>query len=453
LNRLPRLGFNGALAAIAAAAFVVRVVYVFVAVRHGHLGLDSASYRELALNLRDGHGYAGLSGTGVLAPRATFPPGFPAYLAVSSVVVGRTVLGLRVATAALGAVSVVLIGVLGRRLAGPRIGLVAAGLAVFYLPLVTTDGSLMAEPLYLVLVLVAVIASVLLHERPTVVGAVFLGVSIGLAALTRSEGLLLVPFVAGPAVVLSHASPLTVARRAALIVIVAIGVVGVLVPWHIRNARTFEQPVWFSGNSASVVAGTACDRHFEGSETGWWTFDCLALRGLPQVTEPSDVYAALRRQALEYTRAHLSALPRVELVRELRAWGMWAPRQQASPTFEAGESRVEGWQLAAWACYVVILLLAVVGFVVARRRRIARWPLLGLVLMVLTSVALTYGNQRFRIAAEPALLVFAAIGVTWAGQRTGRSRTRRGRSVPELADTVADAPPRNERELLEDHGT
>jgi hypothetical protein len=262
--------------------------------------------------------------------------------------------------------------------------------------------------------------------------------------------LLLVPFIAGPAVVLSRVESLTVARRVALLALVAVAAVGVLVPWHIRNARTFAQPVWFSGNSASVVAGTACDRHFEGSEAGWWSFGCLALSGSPQFPDQSGVYAALRRQAFDYTRMHLSALPRVELIRELRAWGFWAPRQQASPTFEAGESRVEGWQLVAWVCYLVVFMLAIVGFVLARRRAIPRWPLVGLVLMVVTSVALTYGNQRFRVAAEPALLIFAAIALTSTVPIERLAPGLLGSRAPELVDSVTDAPPRDTRELLDD---
>jgi 4-amino-4-deoxy-L-arabinose transferase-like glycosyltransferase len=411
LSRTPGAGFYRKLAVIATVALLLRVLYVLVVVRHGHLALDAGSYRDLALNLRDRRGYVGLGNSGVLEPTATFPPGFPAFLAAASFIVGRTVLGLRVATAALGVASVVLIGVLARWLAGQRVGLIAAALAAVYLPLITTDGSLMSEPLYLVLVLLSVVGCMWLHERPTVGRALLVGIAIGFAAMTRSEGLLLVAFVAAPAVVLSRVTSLGIARRTGLIALVACVAVAVLVPWHIRNARTFAQPVWFSGNSASVVAGTACDRHFEGSETGWWSFGCLALPGSPHFVDQSELYAALRRQAFDYTRAHLSSMPRVELIRELRAWGLWAPRQQASPAFEAGEGRVEGWQLAAWAFYLVVLVLAIVGFVVAGRRGIARWPLLGLIFMVVTSVALTYGNQRFRVAAEPALLIFAAIAL------------------------------------------
>jgi hypothetical protein len=39
------------------------------------------------------------------------------------------------------------------------------------------------------------------------------------------------------------------------------------------------------------------------------------------------------------------------------------------------------------------------------------WPLLSTVALVSLTTVLTYGNQRFRIAAEPALLVLAATGL------------------------------------------
>ena len=447
MSRVTRLGFYGTLAVIAAVALAARVLYVLIAVRHGHLGLDSGSYRDLALNLRDGHGYAGIASSGALEPRATFPPGFPAYLAMASLVVGRTVLGLRMAAAALGVVSVVLIGVLGRRLAGPRTGLIAAGLAAVYVPLITTDGSLMSEPLYLVLVLVSVVGCVWLHDGPVVVRALLVGLAIGLAALTRTEGLMLVPFVAGPAVVLSRVGSLTMARRVALISLVAVAAVAVLVPWHIRNARTFARPVWFSGNSASVVAGTACDRHFEGSETGWWTFDCLALgaiaAGLGRVRR-------LRRIATPGVRLH-------ERSPLGAAAGRAHPRTAGLGvlgTTAAGEPDVRsgGEPRGGMAARGVGLLS---GGVRARRHRVRRrrtarhprWPLVGLVLMVVTSVALTYGNQRFRVAAEPALLVFAAVALT---SFRPIERLLGGGAAPELAESVADAPPRDPRQLLED---
>jgi asparagine N-glycosylation enzyme membrane subunit Stt3 len=42
------------------------------------------------------------------------------------------------------------------------------------------------------------------------------------------------------------------------------------------------------------------------------------------------------------------------------------------------------------------------------------WPLLATVVMVSLSTLATYGNQRFRAGAEPAVVVLAAVGLTAA---------------------------------------
>ena len=51
--------------------------------------------------------------------------------------------------------------------------------------------------------------------------------------------------------------------------------------------------------------------------------------------------------------------------------------------------------------------LAIAGLVLLRRRRRALWPLVATAVTVTIVAASTYGQQRFRIAAEPALLVLA----------------------------------------------
>jgi len=46
-----------------------------------------------------------------------------------------------------------------------------------------------------------------------------------------------------------------------------------------------------------------------------------------------------------------------------------------------------------------------------RRRRRLLWPLAATAVTVTIVAATTYGQQRFRIAAEPALLVLAAVAL------------------------------------------
>src|SRR5438552_12610270 len=91
----PSRRFTVKLAVIAAVALAVRVAYVLAVVRHRPLGLDAQSYRDLALHVRGGDGYAQTTPDGRLVATATFPPGYPAFLAAVSLVVGRTVLGWR----------------------------------------------------------------------------------------------------------------------------------------------------------------------------------------------------------------------------------------------------------------------------------------------------------------------------------------------------------------------
>jgi asparagine N-glycosylation enzyme membrane subunit Stt3 len=71
--------------------------------------------------------------------------------------------------------------------------------------------------------------------------------------------------------------------------------------------------------------------------------------------------------------------------------------------------------------YWVLLVSAVGGLVVLLRRRERVWPLLATFVMVSVSTLATYGNQRFRVGAEPALVVLAAAGLV-AGVSSLRKR-------------------------------
>jgi hypothetical protein len=55
---------------------------------------------------------------------------------------------------------------------------------------------------------------------------------------------------------------------------------------------------------------------------------------------------------------------------------------------------------------------AIVGAVLLRRRRtVPRFPILAAPAVVLVTVFITYGLTRFRFAAEPSLLVLAAVAI------------------------------------------
>ena len=81
----------------------------------------------------------------------------------------------------------------------------------------------------------------------------------------------------------------------------------------------------------------------------------------------------------------------------------------AEPTaqiaYESLEGRPVRWQTLGTRMYWVLLPFAVAGAVLLRRRRQLLWPLHMTGVMVSVTAAVTDGQQRFRIAAEPAYVI------------------------------------------------
>jgi hypothetical protein len=61
--------------------------------------------------------------------------------------------------------------------------------------------------------------------------------------------------------------------------------------------------------------------------------------------------------------------------------------------------------------YYPLLVGAIAGWVVMRRRRRRVWPLLVPALVVTIASAATYGQTRFRVPAEPSIVVLAAVTI------------------------------------------
>src|SRR6185503_5307734 len=116
---------------------------------------DSNAYHLLANHLADGHGYIrpfDFADFGLVHVTAEYPPLFPALLSVISVLGATSIEAHRLLTCLLGGGTVVLIGLLGRRVRGDTVGLVAAGIAAVYPVLFVTDTMLMTKSLYVLIV-------------------------------------------------------------------------------------------------------------------------------------------------------------------------------------------------------------------------------------------------------------------------------------------------------------
>src|SRR3954453_14852394 len=168
-------------------------------------------------------------------PSAGHPPLYPVLLAGLSKAGITSTFGHRSLGIVLGMVSIVLIALIARRIAGPGAGLAAAVVAAAYPIFIGADADLMSETLYGPLIAGALLAALSLREGPRLAAAGLLGALIALAALTRSEALLLLPLLALPLAWRGGRGG-RVARLAAVLGACAL----VLTPWMVRNARTFD---------------------------------------------------------------------------------------------------------------------------------------------------------------------------------------------------------------------
>src|SRR3989442_3548929 len=132
--------------------------------------------------------------------------------------------------------TIVLIGLIARRLGGPRAGLIAAGIAAVYPVLVAADGAMMSETLYGLLIAAALLTALrLLDREPGPPLAAALGALIGLATLTRAEALLLLPLLAWPVAARAQA------RRLLLAGVTSVACLLWISPWVVRYSDTFHE--------------------------------------------------------------------------------------------------------------------------------------------------------------------------------------------------------------------
>jgi hypothetical protein len=413
-----RLSFGPLLAVVVAAGVVVRIGYDLLV--DVHPGFDAVWYQFQAGNLADGRGYVDPQAAferGVNIATANFPPLWPGLLSFANRLGWDTELSYQVVGAVVGGVTVMLVGLLGRRCFGPRVGIVAAAVVAVSPPLVIADASVMADSLFVMFIALALLLAVDAHSPggwwdrgwwPWVA----LGAVLGLATLTRSDGLLLTPFIVGGAWLARGPSRSSAPARGraglgALAAVVTLVVV--LVPWTVSRSRALDTLVVVSSNSGSLLEGANCDETYGGPGLGSWDAECLVFTRDPELTEAESASRA-RDAGFTYARDHWTRLPVVGAVRVLRTWGFYDPIDQAR--IEAVESRRSGWQVTAWVWSLGLLAVAALGAVRTRSRWRQLAPLLAVVLGVTVVALLSWGNSRFRLAAEPALAVYAAAAIS-----------------------------------------
>jgi 4-amino-4-deoxy-L-arabinose transferase-like glycosyltransferase len=386
----------------------VRGFYIHVHTQHPSVFSDVFYYHGGANLLAEGHGFVhpyDFVTQGRSVPGADHPPGYIVALALASVFGFKSFLAHQIWSALIGTATIGVVGLVGRRLAGPRVGLIAAFIAAVYPNFWFSDALIMSETLVLLMAALTLLAAYRFWERPGSGRAVVLGVVCGLTALTRSEAVLLLPLLVLPLV--AFLRRLSVRRRIALLAIAGSAAMATVAPWVTYNLARFEHPVLLSIPDATLLAGNCHDTYY-GSFIGYWSVPCVLRLNLNS-GDRSTSAVVYRREARRFIGQNLGRVPFVVFAREGRTWGFYHPDQQLQldrlATKELELSRL------GLAMYYVLAAGTIAGAVILRRRRVPVFPLLAILLTPALSVAVTIGETRYRALAEVALVLGAAVTI------------------------------------------
>jgi hypothetical protein len=324
-----------------------------------------------------------------------YPPLHP-WLVGAAHTLGGGLAAVKLVQTVLGALLVPVVGAVGRRVLGPRGGLVTAALTAFYPTLVWYSGHFWSEPLFLVLLWWG-LERALAADEGRIGASLASGVLLGLAALTRELPLYFAPLAA--AWMLSRRDRGSLVRAALLVSATVI----VVLPWTLRNGLLFDAFV-----PVSTMGGRAL---WEGNSRG----DRAAL------------YAEHDRLVREEgpVAAYRMAVARgMESIRERQPWWLLEKSAHEIPELFTPVNMVlvhiqkRGYgtprPALTWAVAAITLApyLAVMALFIAGLARVV-WtrPLVLLLLFLLFYVLLhviVHGHHRFRLPLLPVAFTIGA---------------------------------------------
>jgi 4-amino-4-deoxy-L-arabinose transferase-like glycosyltransferase len=386
----------------------IRFAYLFHGAPAWVLG-DGFDYHLSALRLADGLGYTAAIGN-VGAEYAHHPPAWVTLLAGVTELGGASMWVHQVTGLVIGLSVILVAGLVGRRYAGRRVGVIAAFVAAAYPGFWVLDVQILSEPLGLLVLGVLMLVLADLWDRPTLGRAILVGAVVGALALVRGEQLALLAIAVGPVIFLNRR--LEVRQRLAWTSAAALAAIVLLAPWTIHNLGRFEEPVAVSTNfGGTLLAGNCPPTTYGGELMGSFDAMCVFRHGMQNPgLDASQADIQTRRTALNNMRDNVDRLPATILARYGRVLGVFHPKQTVD--IDADWFGSATWPVWVWVTSFWLLVpLAAYGSLLLRRSRRFQWPLVAPVIIVLLVVTVVGGDPRYHTMADLGLVVLAAVAL------------------------------------------
>jgi Dolichyl-phosphate-mannose-protein mannosyltransferase len=416
---------------------------------------DAGTYNRFAAAIAvDGDYTTGSNGPGTGAggsrgPTAYFPPGYSYALALADLVDGHSsghraaLPGERLENAALGTLTVGLVGLVALEMCGAAPALAALVLAALDPVLIELSGVLVAENLLVVLELAAVWAGLRARGSPRPWRWVAVaGVLTGLATLTHENAVVMVlPLAAAAwAAVRRRAGRKTTTSRAfpalrsrgdiwrgvLAVALLVVCTAAAIAPWTVRNALQLHRFVPVADEAGITLRGSynpasAADRSIPYKWRLFWFVPAdRGIRRRAGTMSEDTLSALLEHRALHYIDHHPGAplaagADNLARMFELEGSAAW----QASA--RAVDLSIDDARIGVIACWV-LCLLALGGLATRAARAAPRWPWAVPVLFALSVIFVNVETPRFREPIDPFLLVLAGCAVDGMTRRLRSSR-------------------------------
>lgn len=358
--------------------------------------VDAAHYESISSNIAAGNGYRMVAGTPLASDDAiaSVGPLYEFFLALLLRVFHFQLAFVWLAQALLDVATGFLLFLTARRAFGKAdgeyMGLIAAGLYLFFIDIVQMPAMLMTETLYLFLIAFTTYLFVRLYQEPGYANAALLGVAGAFAVLTRPTALLMLILVFIAALALRRY------KQAAALLFCSVLVIA---PWTLRNYSVYHSfilttaaggyDLWM-GNNAGADGGAHPTREIVAYAASH-TFTQTAAYGDAQFKQFIFGHPLAETKLLaEKTIAYASVA---------RPYAFWFYLSGLA------QKIVLVWS-AAWSFILFSLGLAGAWLLWESKQPLYRW-LLALAVLMPASVIPIIVETRYRLPLYPFLALFA----------------------------------------------
>jgi tetratricopeptide (TPR) repeat protein len=356
-------------------------------------------------------------------------PLYPYFLGMVYKMLGPSLLAAKLVQSLAGSLTAGVVYLLGRRVFGAGVGLVAGLVAALYVPFIFTDTLLLFPVLATLLnaLMLYFLYRGLARKARGGVPSDFLvaGVFCGLSAAGNASVLAFAPLAVGFVLVYGGLPPAERMRRAAAVVA---GIALVVVPITLRNYAVGRDFVpltsnaginFFIGNSAKAtgayVKPDGLDIYTDPEGRA------IAERAVGHSLKPSEVSAWWTGRATSYIKAHPGAFAHNLARKVFFFWSVYEIPQIEHLPFE----RQYSWVLRLpTPSFGIVCPLGIVGLVLAVRRRKEAWLLALFALAYPAAIIAFFVVARYRLPMVPALAVFAAYAALWMAAAARERRWR-----------------------------